>query len=160
VLQKREQAAIVWEVATGATVRPLADSAAVLGEAAFSTDGTRVLATEFGRDRRATALDGKRIRVWQVASGSIERATESEFRIKGKAHRGGIESAVFSPDRRLFVTGSDHDCDVKLWDTETGSLLRTIRAHDYPEWTMAFSPRGDLLATGHGDALVKLWRVP
>src|SRR5262249_39608575 len=45
-----------------------------------------------------------------------------------KGHRGMVESAVFSPDGRLALSGSQ-DRTVCIWDVETGKLVRTLVGH-------------------------------
>ena len=65
-------------------------------------------------------------------------------------------SMAFSPDGKVLASG---DKTVKLWNTEDGSLIRTLEGHDGYVWSVAFSPDGKLLASGSQDKRVKLWNT-
>lgn len=73
-------------------------------------------------------------------------------------HTGHITSALFSPDGKKIVTGSD-DGTSKLWDVETGALLADWRGHGSDWVTSAvFSPDGKKVLTT-GGFLAKVWDV-
>jgi len=61
----------------------------------------------------------------------------------------------------LFASGEDGT--VTAWDTATGSLVKTIKAHDLPVYALVLAPDGRTIATGAGDwkakshGEVKLW---
>ena len=67
----------------------------------------------------------------------------------------GISAIAFSPDDRRIVAGGK-DGSLKVWKTETGSLIRSFRAHSYQIDAVAFSPNGRLLASG-GLWAFKVW---
>src|SRR5262245_55249646 len=54
-------------------------------------------------------------------------------------HAGYVFSAVFSADGRYVISGSD-DSTIKLWDTATGALIRTLQGHSDAVTKVAFSP--------------------
>jgi WD40 repeat protein len=70
---------------------------------------------------------------------------------------GNILSAAFSP-KGLLAT-CDTDCNIRLWEVKTGKLVAICQGH--PNWvrSVAFSPDGEMLASGGADRLVKLWNV-
>ena len=56
---------------------------------------------------------------------------------------------AFHPTKNLLASCS-YDKSVKLWNTDTGAELSTLRG-DKPVNCVAFSPDGDMLAAGDGD---------
>jgi serine/threonine protein kinase len=71
-------------------------------------------------------------------------------------HRGAVDAIAMSPDGKTFVSGSE-DNTVKLWDSQTGALLRTLSGHTAEVVSVAISRDGQMLATGSRDNTVKLW---
>lgn len=71
---------------------------------------------------------------------------------------GNILSAAFSPDGSILAT-CDTDCNLRLWQVQTGKLLSIFQGHTNWVRTVAFSPDGKTLASGGADCTVKLWDV-
>ncbi len=71
-------------------------------------------------------------------------------------HRQAVTSMAFSPDGKTLATGSaDHT--VKLWNTQTWTMQRTLSGHRSLVSSVAFSPDGRTLASASYDDTVKLW---
>jgi len=68
-----------------------------------------------------------------------------------------IGGAAFSPDDSSFVTVGLSG--VVLWNTATGSQIRTYSGHTSNVNAADFSPDGSLLATCSNDLTVKVWNV-
>ena len=67
-----------------------------------------------------------------------------------------VNSVAFSPDgETLASAGSDQS--IKLWETATGELIRTLTGHTGAINSVAFSPDGRTLASGSDDHTVMLW---
>jgi WD40 repeat protein len=70
------------------------------------------------------------------------------------AHDSAVTSVIHSPDGKLLASTSA-DRTVKIWDAQTGELLRTI-GFEKDTWDVAFSPDGTVLATASYTQVVGL----
>ena len=58
----------------------------------------------------------------------------------------------------MLASGGD-DRTVRLWDVATGSNTATLSGHTGWVNSVAFSPDGDMLASGAWDCFINLWDV-
>ena len=135
---------LLWEVGSGQPEATLEGHAGQVESLAFSPDG-RTLASGGG---------DYTIRLWEVGSGQL--------RISLEGHSGRVESVAFSPDGRTLASAG-WDGTARLWDAETGKpgiILKRQMEDGLRDWvwSAAFSPDGEILASGHDDA-IRLWDV-
>jgi WD40 repeat protein len=104
---------------------------------AYNYDGTRIV-----------AVSDNTIKIWDTESGR-------ELGILS-GHTKEVYQAVFSPDGRRIVSGSD-DNTIRIWDAETGHLIRTLEGHAVAVNTVAYSPDGEHILSGSRDHTIKVW---
>jgi WD40 repeat protein len=113
--------------------------------AAWSPDG-----------RQIAAASGKVIRIWDT-TGRLVRTLSG--------HNADVGRVIWSPDGRRLASASSGDTDrsVRIWDAESGRVLRTITGpfsddRERPDRIsdIAWSPNGRMLATGSSKT-AKIW---
>jgi WD40 repeat protein len=135
----------LWDPATGQLRTTLTGHKGWIANASvvFSPNG-RQLATFGGKD--------KTVKVWAVAIGELS------FDLVG--HQKSVSALAFSPDGRTLATGGDRE-DVRLWDTATGHLKRTLSHKNISQLFVvvpSFSSDGkSLLVSGLGSKAPTLW---
>jgi WD40 repeat protein len=113
-------------------------------EAAYSPDGSKI-AVAFGRSK---------IAIWDVANGR---------KITTLAGHGNnfLTGIVFSPNGRQLVSFAQYDSAIKIWDTTTGELIRSISQSDVQ--SISFSPDGSRIVGNYkglgNDDAIKIWNV-
>ncbi|AFZ28390.1 WD40 repeat-containing protein (plasmid) [Cylindrospermum stagnale PCC 7417] len=68
---------------------------------------------------------------------------------------GGVLSATFSPDGKLLATSIDNE--IYLWEVANIKQIITCNGHKAWVQSLAFSPDGEILASGSNDQTVRLW---
>jgi WD40 repeat protein len=146
--------ASIWDRSSGAEshILPLVNAFGGIASLAFSQDGSLL----------AEADEGTKVKFWDVASGQLKRTLVSPP-VTGQTVQ--IVSTAFSFDGRVLATGEARVDDVhreyygvvKLWDLESGRVVHEASAHTMEPDSLAFSPDGQLLASGGADGGVKLW---
>ena len=119
----------------------------------FSPDG-RILAT--GHEYL--------VRLWDTTDEKVK------ILCQGHPHQVKVRSVAFSPNGdtlaslSLSIQSSGGKAEVLLWDAATGEYQVTLKGHGkVPDrWIpnqsgLAFSPNGEILASGSGDGTVRLW---
>lgn len=87
-----------------------------------------------------------------LPAGALTRLGTTGFR-----HGGSIAGLAFSPDGTLLAS-SGADRSIRLWNTATGKLLRTIEDSRDPSSNLMFTPDGRNLIKSEPDA-TRLWAV-
>lgn len=68
-----------------------------------------------------------------------------------------VLSLTFSPDGTSLVSGSNNRT-IKLWDIQTGGVIRTFKGHTGPVYSVSISPDCTTLASG-SDETIFLWNI-
>ncbi|BAZ50663.1 WD-40 repeat-containing protein [Nostoc sp. NIES-4103] len=94
----------------------------------------------------------------QVTRGLQQAIYHVRERDRALGHRAAIRSVTFSPDGKIFASGSQ-DYTVKLWNARPTTLISTLTGHTDRIWSVSFHPYGKILASGSEDGTVRLWDV-
>ena len=104
------------------------------------------------------------VRLWDTTDAKLKALCE------GHPYQVKVRSVAFSPSGNalaslsLSIQSSGGKAEILLWDTVTGEYQVTLKGHGktpdnrIPNQSgLAFSPNGDILASGSGDGTIRLW---
>jgi WD40 repeat protein/tetratricopeptide (TPR) repeat protein len=133
---------IVNEVESGAEIQTFTDlkSKETINALAFSPDH-RIL---------AAAGSDKRIFIWNITTGSLNRVLEE--------HTQSISTLAFSPNNR-FLASAGIDEQIVVWNTFTGDIVFRLKGHQNSITKVVFSPDSQLLASASLDNTIHLWDI-
>jgi WD40 repeat protein len=132
----------LWEMPEARERGVLRGHSGTVTSVAFSPDGKRLV---------SGSREG-RLLLWDAITGAERRVLMTE----GSAR---IRVAAFSPDGRTIgiAEPSSEAMAVVLFDAETGEIQTHLFGHALGINCLAFSPDGQILATGGVDGSMKLW---
>jgi len=137
----------VWELQRGKCIKTLQGNSNAIYAIAYSNQ----------QNLLASGHEDQTIKLWNVDINSPQ-ALEPDlqpFQIL-RGHSDRILSIAFSPDQKILASGSA-DRSIKLWDAQTGKLLKSLQGHRSWVWGITISPDSKFLASGSYDHTVKLW---
>jgi nucleoside phosphorylase len=102
--------------------------------------------------RLAAAMD----RQWRRGAG--DQGLNGSMVCAFTSHTRTVLAVEFSPHGSVLATSSE-DSTARLWDTRTGTPIRTLAGHAGAVNSVRFSPDGTFLATASEDRTARLWRV-
>jgi WD40 repeat protein len=73
-------------------------------------------------------------------------------------HTGSVYSVAISSDGKYALSGSE-DRTIRLWDIETGNLIRTFEGHRRAVTSVAISPDNRYALSGSEDGTIRLWDI-
>ncbi|KAF9172104.1 hypothetical protein BGX20_006334 [Mortierella sp. AD010] len=76
-----------------------------------------------------------------------------------QGHRGNVKCAEFVGIEGLSIVSGSSDNTLRIWDTETGSCLRTLEGHSSRIWDVSSNDSGSNVASASGDSTVKIWDI-
>ncbi len=110
----------------------------------------------------ATAGDDATIRIWDIRTGALQKALAQQASIITNGHGeydAFSQTLAWSPDGKILAAGGDPTGRVRLWDVETGKLVRSFSEGKARVPAIAWNGDGTRLVTGHFDGNVRLWSV-
>lgn len=121
----------------GQTVQLVGSSEAV-SSLSYSSDGVKLV---------SGSVDGS-MRIWSVPEGILTQTIQTKTRIRG---------LVLSPDGKTIAECSELDKAIRLWDVQSGKVVKTLTGHKGPVETLFYSLDGKTLFSGSGDHNAILW---
>jgi len=130
------------------------------------SDAVRALAVSGANNLLASADELGTVKLSNLST-NAEVATWSRPPARSKDQSAAIFSLSFSPDGKMLAAGCD-DGLILVWEVSTGSLVKTLPDHQgepqqnptdnkQPVNSVAFSPDGNLLASGSDDSTIRVW---
>ena len=106
-----------------------------------------------------TVRDNNTVQMWNISTGKRIGKLIMPFKDDPQESTTGV---VYSPDGNTLATIQLGNLGgtVRLWDTSTGKLLKTLKGYTYCGNSLIFSPDSKTIATGHWDGTVLLWDIP
>ncbi len=89
------------------------------------------------------------LKFWDAATGQLKNTLDQFYGRMGD----------FSPDGNFIVEQRQYQDTIAIWNTETGKLALILDKHTSQVGSIAFSPDGNLLATGHANGEIHVWSL-
>ncbi len=156
----------LWNVNTREPLKTLMAHADSANSVVFSSDGETI----------ASSSNDRTIRLWNANTGELLRTLTG--------HVENVNTIAFSPDGNTIASGSGRlvylgggedsgTCvgqEIRLWNANTGELLKPLTGHTSVVNSVVFSPDGNTIASGSGHWMgyegkasageeVRLWNV-
>ena len=75
-----------------------------------------------------------------------------------EGHSDYIWSICFLNDGKMVASGS-RDKIIKIWNIETGKVIRNLEEHTDTVWSICLSSNGKTLVSGSYDKYIIVWNV-
>lgn len=149
---------------------------------ALSGHGGWVRAVSWSPDGQlvASGSDDDTVRVWRINYDEAGNFTSGEAVAEIRGHSGGVNAVAWSPQSAssergtgllryttsldsdsfgpLILASGSGDRTARIWDVKSGEALAVMQGHKGWVWSVAWSPKAELLSTGSADGTVRVWK--
>jgi WD40 repeat protein len=137
----------LWDIETGQLLKTLESHSGSVWSVAIFLDGMRVL----------SASEDWMLKLWDLETGQLLKTLEGG--------NPSVTAIALLPDGRRALSGPGDiesvsvigDYPLKLWDLETGQLLKTLEGHSQEITAVALLPDGRRALSASNDRTLKLW---
>jgi WD40 repeat protein len=142
----------LWQTVSGSPAGTLEGHSRFVSSLKFSPDGQQLLSTSYDNTLRLWAIAfSQRLFLWQVVN-------TKPLHVLTDIHSGWVCDAAFSPDGQKIASVGE-DGTIKIWDSQQGTLLNTLKGHTEMTQAIAFSRNGKLLVSSGKDKTLRVWDV-
>ncbi|KAJ3080755.1 hypothetical protein HDU99_007495 [Rhizoclosmatium hyalinum] len=131
----------VWSLETGECIHTFEGHGQLVREVVWSTDGTSIV----------SCSSDKTIKIWDLTSGVCVKTFDDT--------EGEVFSVALSHDGKIIASASGFQTDIKVWSVETGQVIKVLKGHLLPVWTVSFSIDDRCLVSGSRDRSVRVWNL-
>lgn len=101
----------------------------------------------------ASGDDRGNLKLWDLSTGNLVKTIVASTSAEWDGNR--IQAVVFSPDGKFIACSGGADGRLQIW-TLDGTLISTMSSRERV-YSLAYSPDGKLLISGHRSGIIKLW---
>ncbi|KAF9899269.1 hypothetical protein EC991_009216, partial [Linnemannia zychae] len=130
------------------TFQPILHNPRLLSQIARFQGKGRVTVSSSGLLTATLSADSLSIQLY------IRGASEPGAPLTGHSRK--VTCFVFSPDSRYIASGS-LDNTIRVWDTQSGNAICTLKGHTSAVTSVAYSSKGDRIVSSSKDSTVRLW---
>ncbi len=120
---------------------------------------TEIFDTSFDHRYYAAGIDRGVIFIWDVVKQTVIYELDGHDPQCGSGGCVGVIDLAFSPYDYLLASAG-YDNAIRIWNANTGELLRTFMDHTCDVNALAFSPDGRYLASASCDGTIRIWGLP
>jgi WD40 repeat protein len=138
----------VWDLNTGRLLKTLKGHSSRVNSVAISSDNSKIVSGSYD----------KTIKVWDLNTGRLLKTL--------KGHSSRVNSVAISSDNSKIVSGSgaflvdrlvgSRDNTIRVWDLNTGRLLKTLKGHSEAINSVAISSDNSKIVSGSEDDTIKV----